>query len=87
MDILVLVLAVVLGAGVGRFSNIILGRPDDNPVENVILGVIGIVIYSAGVWLLALIDIKVPDIFFIHLAGACICAFLAVVVAEAIRGQ
>ena len=87
MDILVLILVVVLGAGVGRFSNIILGRPDDNPIENVVLGVIGIVIYSAGVWLLALIDIKVPDIFFIHLAGASLCAFLAVVVAEVIRGQ
>lgn len=87
MDILVLIFAVVLGAGVGRFANIILGRDDDNPIENVILGVVGIVIYSVGVWLLSLFEIALPDMFFIHLAGASMCAFLAVVVGEVIRGQ
>ena len=87
MDILALIFAVILGAGVGRFANIILGRDDGNVIENVILGVVGIVIYSVGVWILALLDIAVPDFFFIHLAGASICAFLVVVVAEVVRGR
>lgn len=87
MDILALIFAVILGVGVGRFANIMLGHDDGNLIENGILGVVGIVIYSVGVWLLALLDIAVPNVFFIHLAGASICAFLAVVVAEVVRGR
>jgi uncharacterized membrane protein YeaQ/YmgE (transglycosylase-associated protein family) len=87
MEILILLLVLIIGAGVGRFSNIMLGRPDDNPVENVVLGVVGIVLYGVGVWVLSLLNIGLPDMTFIHLAGATASAFLAVVVAEVIRGQ